>query len=393
MINYNLKFIISGGASMKIRGILLGVEIVLLYIFLCYLGVHYDWTQNNWFIPLITAIPVASITQLLNNYLTKKREKEKLQIETLKKYYFKVCPFIFDIVNIETEFRQHDLKISGKQVGEFERKISSIISDNMLYITNNTYQKLIELNKDTYYEDLSGFHKDLKQLEFYISIIEGYIEAIEETNLKKLEYEYRFLNLLILLVILVEINGDYYNACRAVSLNFYFNSNKINSSRLYRKLKKINKIDLRDKKQEKLKIVLKSLVKKEDADVIEQILEFGPVYENSAVIGKMANKDLVSVGDLDIPTRTMFREELLNEYFDQKYTKKEDGYNPKYNNYTLDEYDSLGGELKYAIEYLCDKGYLIKKNKDGRICLLITSQGEDLCTEKYFENQQIVFHI
>lgn len=164
------------------------------------------------------------------------------------------------------------------------------------------------------------------------------------------------------------------------SLHFYFAIN--------------NNLNSIDKKEERFKKILEYLLEKDKKEfVIKDILETDREHEDSTLIGMMMNKDLVEVGDLNISTREMFRNELLNEYFEQKYAKKEDGYTPKYNNYSLDEYNNLGGELKYAIEYLCEKGYLIKKNKDGIVCFLITVQGEDFCTEKYFKDQQITFHI
>ncbi|AXN39636.1 hypothetical protein CN689_15165 [Peribacillus butanolivorans] len=62
--------------------------------------------ESQWFKVLLPVFLAAGLTQILNNYFTKRREKKNSQNEILKKFYYKTIPEIYDYFAVENDFKR-----------------------------------------------------------------------------------------------------------------------------------------------------------------------------------------------------------------------------------------------------------------------------------------------
>lgn len=348
--------------------------------------------DTKWFQPLLIAFLAALFTQRLNNSLTRKREKDNKRVETLKSFYYKIVPEIYDYFTIETDFRKgHDLK-SHVKARDLKKRILNLISENTLYVNYEIHEKYRKVMKNKYFDDLSGFQVEVAEIELFHTIVEEYIRVLKDIENIDTKLDYQYACLLIIWKNTIAYCGDYGLAYPAISKNFYFNSNELNKKTL-EKLRKLEMERIHSNKHKVLfRQILKKLVseksinKKEKDDFINEFFVQTHEVNNSHAIAVLSNID-INFGNLTVDLRTEYRKVLLTELYNDKYYKFDES---KYDfNYDNKSFSSLHSELINAINYLKEKGLVRLEIDEQRTRLIITADGEDLYEKRFFSDEYI----
>ncbi|KOP30110.1 hypothetical protein ADM98_14850 [Exiguobacterium sp. BMC-KP] len=342
--------------------------------------------ETKWFTTLLVAFLAAWFTQRLNNNFTKKREKDNKRTETLKNFYYKIIPDIYDYFSIETDFRKgHDLKIHVRS-RDVKKRIFDLISNNTIYVNYRILSKHRKVMSNKYFDDFSGFQKEVAEIELFCTVIEEYIDILKNSESADIKLEYQYACLFKIWKLAIFYCGNYGVAYSAISKNFYFDSNKLNKETL-KKLKKLDSYQIGSEEHKiQFKRILENLTSTENIEIEEKnrFIDdfFNPMYEvnDSHAIAVFNNID-VDFGSLTVDLRIKYRDLILNELYNKKYYE---GNSSKYSfNYTNEEFELLHNELKNAINYLKEKELVKLEADEQSIKLIITSKGEDIYEEKF----------
>ena len=237
-----------------------------------------------------------------------------------------------------------------------------------------------------YFDDFSGFQKEVSEIELFCTVIEEYIDILKNSESADIKLEYQYACLFIIWKLAIVYCGDYGVAYSAISKNFYFDSNKLNKETL-KKLKKLDSYQIRSEEHKiQFKKILENLISTENIEIGEKVSFiddfFSPMYEvnDSHAIAVFNNID-VDFGSLTVDLRIKYRDLILDELYNKKYYE---GNSSKYSfNYTNEEFELLHNELKNAINYLNEKELVKLEADEQSIKLIITSKGEDIYEEKF----------
>ena len=345
----------------------------------------------KWLQALFAALLASWFTQMLNNKLTKKRERDNKRNEILKNFYYNIIPDIYDYFSVETNFRKgHDIK-SHIRTKDIKKRILELISENMLYINSDIHKAYRELRKYKYFEDFSGFHKDIAEVALFYTVVEEYIKLLQIIKYKDTKLlDTHYACLLLIWKNTIAYCGGYGMAYPAISQNFYFDANKLNSKMLKR-LKKLDELQIySDEHKVFFRKILNDLIPKNDIDTKERGALLNQFFENdievndSYSIAVLTNMD-IDMGPLTIEFRVQYRDQLLTELYNAKYYKS----NLSKTNLTFSkqEFSSLNNELKNAIYYWIDKDMVKLKEKEEYVSLILTATGEDHYEQQFISEE------
>ncbi|PGZ88989.1 hypothetical protein [Bacillus sp. AFS029533] len=331
-----------------------------------------------FFSALISAVLGALFTQNLNNFLTLRREKKNKDKESLKKFYYKVIPYIYDYFKVTNEFRKDSL-VEWTDNSSFRVDIIKHVSENSLYITPNIHSSYIKVRSQNLHEDLSGRYNERAEVNLIYYIFDAYLNLLKKEDLKLYQSEVTFGCLLLMWKITVEINPNN-TGYIPMSRRFYLDHSKFNED-IYNRLIEINHLVKRDEIITDFKYILKELINKEhqndNEEYLDTFFEDEDEIQDTFTVTMLSNLDL-DIGELSITQRRLYREAIISNLYNSLY------YESKYNfNFTSDDFKTLHNEYKNAFFYLKDKKLVSIIKDDDLIKIELTAEGQE-----YYEINQ-----
>ncbi|MCZ8520144.1 MULTISPECIES: hypothetical protein [Paenibacillus] len=192
---------------------------------------------------LVGAFFGASAAQYFSHRLSLKREREKYYKDVYQKL---ISPIIFDIFSyydITTAPRKgHDIKLSVDE-HKIKEKIYKHITNNIMYATPVLIDSYYGIKRDEFYDDMTGFYPDVREMRFLSLFLNESIIIIEKAQLsnqnfkkqlKKYRFNYYFWSILIIR------QSDKFAATQLISeVVLFFSHNKSYSNSAFNKLLKL----------------------------------------------------------------------------------------------------------------------------------------------------------
>lgn len=370
---------------MSILGILANDEVLGLAIL-----------KYKWFQTLVTALAAAAFTQLLNNTLTKERERENKLTESFKIFYNKVIPEIMDLFNIETDFRR-SINLDNLSTDEIRESILETVSNNMSHINSEIYDAYRHVMTDKYRENNAGFQQDVVDITLYRTIIEEYIKLAEKHEDKDIKKEYRYACFLIIWKnVVINCNGieNSYAALSGTSLSGTspFDFEKLNKETL-QKLKSMDKEKDEIERDRLFREIMSDIIIKKDGmdndsfeDFMEPFFSHDIEINNSEAITLLTSADFFS-GEENLDNRAIYRNRILSALYKTKYNMGNvdpfyKGFN--FTNEEFEEFIEFHNELKNAIKYWEEKNMLRIEYKENGVNMVMTAVGDDYYEENLY---------
>ncbi|GLF84309.1 hypothetical protein ACTHOS_15960 [Bacillus safensis] len=331
-------------------------------------------------ITAIAAIVSGWGAQLINNSLTKSRQRLENERFVLRNLYYRIIPEIYDYFILSTDFRKNDQTDNFRHI-EIKNGIMKILSDNLLYLSNEIYAAYRDYRRVGYYDDNKGTLKDEVEISLICTIVKEYIffgMSLKE-NISKTDLIYGCY--LLLWKFAIYNCGGYGQAYMALSMRFNIEQEELSLKR-FNQLINIDNLD-RDEQDKQLRALLNEILKsdisnEEREDYINYFFVNNIEVSDSFAIAMSNNLD-INFGSLSITSRKMYRYEVLRALYEGKYYPETKDNNINY--FSKEKFDNIHNELKRALEYWIYKG-MVNNIVDGDIIkFVITPIGEDFYEE------------
>ncbi|KJR44317.1 hypothetical protein UF75_5301 [Desulfosporosinus sp. I2] len=141
--------------------------------------------QNTLISPIITASAAftgAVIAQVISHWFSVRRELKKERKTIYQNYFAPIVPELFLYIDSMTHFYGGNKKVNVNEE-EFKTHIIDHISKNLRYASPRVLSLFNSVNKYKYMDDLSGFNKEIQELELLLGVLDEYYHLAKESKI------------------------------------------------------------------------------------------------------------------------------------------------------------------------------------------------------------------